>query len=277
MNPIQAMKVCTLSSKMIRGCNPTFSAESCQDEWLLMSILDYYRVNTSNLYPNPTKYWRFVFDMKWGWEYSKTDFKTHSMKEYILLSKLIETKKRQIKFHLYCLIRMFSKYIHTKPIPNMIMNYLYLPTLKSIIRTELNSNYPPTRLPNIHPVNPLQVFFGRCYQYGFIHPETTQCYIKGWVQFSTLVNTCKLIPRPHIQHPDLIIQTKKSFFYLLHLISKEDDKQYTTPNHSHMYQACHYNFSGQDNTKYHILVSFENSHWKKKSIMDIWVSDLFGW
>ena len=271
------MKVSTLGGKMIRGCHPTFSVSSCQDDWLLMSILDYYRVNTSNMYPNPTKYWRFVFDMKWGWEYSKIDFKTQSIKEYFLVSNLIESTKRQIIFHLYCLIRIFSPYIHAKPLPKMIMNYLYLPAFKSTIITELHRNYPPTRLPMVHPINPLQLFFGRCYQYGFIHPETTQCYIKGWVQLNDLIKVCKVIPRPHIHHPDLTIQTKKTFFYLLHLISKEDEKQYTSPEQSHLYEACHNNFSGEENRTYYILVSPDKSHWKKKSVMDIWVSDLFGW
>ena len=271
------MKVSILGGKLIRGCHPTFSVSSCQDDWLLMSILDYYRVNTSNTYPNPSKYWRFVFDMKWGWEYSRTDFKTQSIKEYFLLSRLIETMERQITFHLYCLIRVLSTYTHAKPIPKMIMNYLYLPKFKSIIISELHRNYPPIKLPTVHPINPLQVFFGRCYQYGFIHPKTTQCYIKGWIQFSTLVNACKMIPRPHIQHPDLTIQTKKTFFYLLHMILREDQKQYTSSEHSHLYEACHYNFSGEENEKYYRFVSPDKNYLKEKSVMDIWLSDLFGW
>lgn len=269
--------VSPLAASLIRGCHPTFSSKPCNDDWFLVSILDYYRMHHNPSHPHPGKYWRFPFDMKWGWEFSITDFKTQSIKEYIHVSKLLRKRKQERLYHMLCIQRVLSPYSNTSPLTKLIMRFICLPTLKQTMQSELRY-LPPTRLPIIHPINPIQVFLGRCYQYGFIHPKTTTCYIKKRITFAELAQHCRVMPRPYIRHPQITIHNKSTLFFLIQCIVKEDQKQYIFPTLSPLHAACHYNFSGNENNHYyHYNTNPKEAYLKTYSIMDIWISDLFGW
>ena len=88
--------VSTLSAKLIRGCHPTFSCCPCNDDWHMLSMFEYYRSNVGMNHPHPAKYWKYIFQLKWGWTHSITDFKTQSIKEYILISSLVKKKTKYI-------------------------------------------------------------------------------------------------------------------------------------------------------------------------------------
>lgn len=271
-----ASHVSPLAASLIRGCHPTFSSKPCNDDWFLVSILDYYRVHSHQSHPHPGKYWRFTFDMKWGWKESITDFKTQSVKEYILISKILRSRQREIHFHLLCVQRAFKQYSNTEPIGKLIASFLYFPTLKQLIQHEL-AYLPPIRLPSIHHVNPLQIFFGRCYQYCIFHRNTTTCILNTRVDLCSISQYCRVMPRPCIIHPQLMIHNKSSFFYLLRCILKEDQQQYKFPNLSKIHEACHYNLSGIENSKYYTTFPTNDEYLKRPSMIDAWLSDLFGW
>ena len=63
-----ASHVSPLAASLIRGCHPTFSSKPCNDDWFLVSILDYYRVHSHQSHPHPGKYWRFYVRHEMGLE-----------------------------------------------------------------------------------------------------------------------------------------------------------------------------------------------------------------
>ena len=253
------MFVSPMCASMIRGCHPTYSHDPCNEDWCLISILDYYRMIGTHPYPHPCKYWRFVFELKWGWKYSITDFKTHSIKEYIFMCKLKEDLQNEITFRTCGLYGAFSRYTNRPGcLPQIIMTYLYAPNIKEELQHQLHK-HAPIRLPATHPVNPLQVFFGRCYQHGLFHPNTRGCFIPGgkWVQLDVLVYNCKTVPRPCIRCGNLLIQNRDGLLKLLYNILIEDKKNYEWP---------------------HLSLFFEEMGCNSSSgMIDAWINDLFGW
>ena len=246
------MVVSLLSASLIRGCHPTYTHDPFNEDWCLVSIIDYYRMKGHHPYPHPCKYWRYVFDLKWGWKYSIIDFKTQSIKEYLFISKQIQHIKHETSFRMYVLFTVFMHHTHNPGcLPQSILEYLYNPSLKEEIQKYLQSHL-PIRLPATHPVNPLQVFLGRCYQYGFIHKNTKGCYIRNkWIALDTLRDYCKIVPRPCIHFGGIMINNKNDFMKLLCKIILEDNKNYTWPDLSLLQ--------------------------KEHLVIDTWISDLFGW
>jgi hypothetical protein len=270
--------VSKLSSSLIRGCHPTFSSTPCNDDWYLMSIIDYYRIRSEYKHPNPALYWRYTYDMKWGWNYSITDFKTHSIKEYILVSTILKKYNSNL-IHILLSVHRISP---CSDVSYKIKEYLSIPNKKdytSYILRYIRSHSLPTSLPKSPTINALQLFIGRCKYYGFLHHETNHCIIsRKKIFFDDLINHCKRYPRPYIAHPYLKIQNKKTFFSILLVqIAVEDQKKYTYPVKTPLLNACHYNFTGIENHTFYHYIEGEQSALKQRSIIDTWVSDLFGW
>lgn len=270
--------VSTLSASLIRGCHPTFSCNPCNDDWYLMSIIDYYRIRSEYKHPNPASYWRYSYDMKWGWDYSITDFKTQSIKEYFLLNTILHKKEKRTSQIMLCVQRVLP----CLDVARKVKEFLFFTNEKEFkkrIMYSLHKQNPPTPLPRMHGINSLQVFLGRCKQYGFVHKGMVSCIIsRKEIMLYDLISACKSLPRPHINHPYLKIQNKRKFFSMfLVQVSAQDQKQYTYPEKTPLLDACHWNLTGIENEIYYKDVDESFSHLKKRSIMDVWVSDLFGW
>ena len=270
--------VSTLSASLIRGCHPTFSCNPCNEDWYLMSIIDYYRIRSEYKHPNPATYWRYSYDMKWGWDYSITDFKTQSIKEYFLIKQLLHKKKLRAKQILLCVHRVLPCMDLTRKVKEYLF-YTHEKEFKYRIMDSLRKQNPPTPLPKIQRINSLQVFIGRCKHYGFIHKDTHSCIISRKELFLVdLIECCRSLPRPHIHHPFLKIQDKKRFFSVfLVQVSAKDQEHYVYPQKTPLLDACHWNLTGIENDKYYKDIDASFNYLKERSIMDVWVSDLFGW
>lgn len=275
--------ISSFAAKSIRGCHPTFSSIPCNDDWHLLSILDYYRLQTEMKHPHPGKYWRYAYEAKWGWKHSITDFKTQSIKEYILLCQIIQEKKQEILFILLCIQRLFAKYQYNNFIPSLIKNYLFpdISDFKGYMLSIIHKTYEPIRLPYIHPINPFEVFIGRCKQYDIIHPNTNSCITEHQyeISFDELLSYCKVLPRPHLKHPYLYIYNRISFYTMIRAIYRKDLRFYKDPMETPLFKACHYNMTGQPNTYFYAkeTIISKNVHLEQPSMIDAWCEDLFGW
>ena len=139
--------VSTLSAKLIRGCHPTFSSCPCNDDWHLISMIDYYRTNIGMNHPHPAKYWKYNFQLKWGWKHSISDFKTQSIKEYILISSLIKKKINYILISLLTIQRVCEKNnIQSSDIMQIIHEYLFIPYMR-FFKNELQTQLSKTCFP----------------------------------------------------------------------------------------------------------------------------------
>ena len=270
-------------AKSIRGCHPTFSSIPCNDDWHLLSILDYYRLQTEMKHPHPGKYWRYAYEAKWGWNHSITDFKTQSIKEYILLCKIIQQKKGEILFILLCIQRMFSIYDRASFIPSLIKEFLFhdLSHFKDYMLCIIQKTYEPIQLPYIHPINPLEVFIGRCKQYDIIHANTQSCITEHQyeISFHDLFCYCKVLPRPHIKHPYIYVYNRESFYLLIRAIYRKDLIFYNDPMETELFKSCHYNMTGQPNKYFYAMETIisKELHLEQPSVIDAWCEDLFGW
>lgn len=270
-------------AKSIRGCHPTFSSVPCNDDWHLLSILDYYRLQTEMKHPHPGKYWRYAYEAKWGWTHSITDFKTQSIKEYILLCEVFRRKKEEILFILLCIQRAFSKYERTSFIPSLIKEYLFqdLVHFNDYMLSFIHKTYEPIRLPYIHPINPMEVFIGRCKQYYIIHSNTHSCITEPdyEISFDELVSYCKVLPRPHLKHPYLYVYNRESFYKMIRAIYRKDLRFYDDPMETPLFKACHYNMTGQPNKYFYATETIisKSLHLEQPSMIDAWCADLFGW
>jgi len=275
--------VSTLSAKLIRGCHPTFSSCPCNDDWHMLSMIEYYRTNVGMNHPHPAKYWKYTFQLKWGWKHSITDFKTQSIKEYNLISSLIKKKVNYILINLLCIQRACEKhYIQSSDIMRIIHEYLFIPYMKYFkyeLQNYINYKTQPIVLPKIHPINPLQIFIGRCKQYGLMHPNTNSCIYFSEIPFELLIPKCKNIPKPNIKYDKLHVYDKSTFFILLRCIYKKDQEFYDNEKNTPFFQACHCNLSGIENYLYYKSApnSREIKYLKQPSIIDTWREDLFGW
>ena len=266
-------------AKSIRGCHPTFSSTPCNDDWFLISLLDYYRIHCSHNHPHPAKYWRYAFEGKWGWNHSVTDFKTQSVKEYIMLKKVVDSKHNEIFYILLCIHRICSNYPNTNDVMFLIKQYLfyeYICDYQQMLLNHIEHSCTPIGLPKLHPINPLQVFIGRCKQYGILHKKTNSFIVTIEISFDTLIEHCKVIPRPHVKHPYLYIHNRETFYFFIRCVHKVDVSHYDDPLHTPFLSACHSNITGVKNEIFYKYI--EPSHpLKQKSMIDSWCEDLFGW
>ena len=275
--------VSTLSAKLIRGCHPTFSCCPCNDDWHMLSMFEYYRSNVGMNHPHPAKYWKYIFQLKWGWTHSITDFKTQSIKEYILISSLVKKKTKYILITLLTIQRACEKHnILSSDIMQIINEYLFIPYMrffKHELKNYIDYKTQPISLPSKCYINPLQVFIGRCKQYGIIHPNTNSCIYFYEISFEILIHCCKTIPKPNIKYDKLYIYDKRTFFLLLRCIYKKDQEFYNNERNTPFFKACHCNLSGIENDIFYKgrPIFREIKYLKQPSIIDIWCKDLFGW
>lgn len=275
--------VSKLSAKLIRGCHPTFSSCPCNDDWHMLSMIEYYRTNIGLNHPHPAKYWKYIFELKWGWKHSISDFKTQSIKEYVLISQLIEKEINSIFMTLMLVHRICeSHFIETFDIKQIINEYLFIPYMKYFkyeLQNYINYKTQPIPLPKIHPINPLQLFIGRCKQYEILHKNTNSCIYFNEISFNHLILHCKTIPKPNIKYDKLHIHNRISFFLLLRCIYKKDQEFYNNEKNTPFFNACHCNLSGIQNNSFYkgYPYSREMQYLKQPSVIDAWCEDLFGW
>uniref|UniRef100_A0A6C0KKZ4 Uncharacterized protein n=1 Tax=viral metagenome TaxID=1070528 RepID=A0A6C0KKZ4_9ZZZZ len=266
-------------AKSIRGCHPIFSSTPCNDDWFLVSLLDYYRYHCTDKHPHPAKYWRYAFEGKWGWKHSLTDFKTQSIKEYIELKKYVDQKNHYIFQVLLCIQRIFESYTHTCDVIQVIQQFIfndYICNYKEYMLKNIQDTIQPICLPKLHPINPLQVFIGRCKQYGFLHTNTNTCIVSKELSFDELIKHCNVIPRPHVKHPYLYIHNRETFYFFIRCVHKVDITHYNNEYKTPLFLACNHNISGIENKKFY--QNIPNSElFQQKSVIDCWCEDLFAW
>lgn len=275
--------VSTLSAKLIRGCHPIYSSCPCNDDWHMLSMFEYYRTNVGMNHPHPAKYWKYNFQLKWGWKHSISDFKTQSIKEYFLISSLVKKKTNYILINLLCIQRACEKHnILSSDIMQIIHEYLFIPYMRFFkyeLQNYINYKTQPISLPTKCYINPLQVFIGRCKQYGILHPKTNSCIYFYEISFKILIHCCKTIPKTNIKYDKLHVRDKSTFFLLLRCIYKKDQEFYNNERNTPFFKACHCNLSGIQNDIFYKgrPNSREIKYLKQPSIIDAWCEDLFGW
>ena len=137
--------VCKLSASSIRGCHPYFSCVPCNDDWFLLSLIDYYRIQSMNKHPNPAYYWRYSYEMNWGWNYSITDFKTQSLKEYFFLEKVFKKRYLNSKTKLLCIYRIMPHIDLARNVKSYLF-YTGEKEFKTNVMQYITKRYPPTPL-----------------------------------------------------------------------------------------------------------------------------------
>ena len=285
--------VSKLAVEFMRGCHPTFTYSPFNDDFFMLSIIDYYRVYCENKHPHPAKYWRFTYQSKWGWQHSITDFKTQSVKEYWYTKENINHKQKFIINTLLFLNKIFHNIPNSNDIKYVISEFLFYNFMRNFkleLKKYICKHFLPISLPYIQPINPMQVFFGRCKQYKILHEKTNQFAMYDQnlngnvisfheiIKIETIIKCCQNIPFICVKHKNLYVYNRNSFFKLLRFIHLEDRSYYEDTINTPFFRACNYNLSGIENHSYYKENDLIRFPWlKQKSTIDAWCEDLFGW
>ena len=287
-----------ISAKNIKGCHPTLTSAETYDNWAIMSLLEYYSIQTKTYHPNPADCWRYKIDNKWGWKLSITDYKTQSIKEFHKNNKIIKNLQRQFYFHLLCIHAVLKPFPNTSDIPGIITDYLYLPFKQNNIDKfkQILKEKEPTSLPCNVPINPMCVFLGRLKQFQFIHEKTNSSiieitqwntapikYDKYTITFEQLTNACsynKHYSYIYIKTPHIIIKDKQTLLRIIYGIYKADNKN--VKGLSNLLECVNYNFTRfkcpENYNKYSAgLNEIQKGRLQLPSTVDTWIADLFGW
>jgi hypothetical protein len=288
-----------LSGSLIRGCHPKLVSTTTYDDWYNMSLMEYYRTQSNTCHPNPADYWRYRKDKKWGWEYSVTDYKTQSIKEFHRNYNIIKKINKDICEKWYYINLFFKSIENTIDIPGLIMDYLffdYKNKYKSKIYYHISLNH-PFPLPSKAVVNPMQVFLGRLHQYGFISKKTNTCRIeltkykkymnkKGIfykyesIPFSELIKYCLYKDKIEIIHPMIHIANKETLLRIVKGIYISD-RHSINNKISNLLEGTNYNFTIYKSLLHNYAHPLSAEQKRRfalfPSTIDIWISDLFGW